>query len=178
MFGTDHEAPRYGKRFLGLLLLASLQCAQAQAPPSSGRAQEAGESSLPRSKILQQKLSEERDWTFYHSIAEMPDEMRAVLFRVAGTDVVGPGESFNDGDIHRYPSNAQHLFTAVSDELGVVVWYGGGFGGALLYAALYDRAVHDVCRFEFRPGRAPTIVMLTKLAGELREARNAGCGPV
>ena len=128
----------------------------AQAPPSSGRAQGplAGESSLPRSKILQQKLGEERDWTFYHSIAEMPDEMRAVLFRVAGADVVGPGESFNDGDIHRYTSNAQHLFTAVSDGLGVVVWYGGGFGGAL-YAALYDRAVLDVCRFEFRPGRAP-----------------------
>ena len=82
--------------------------------PASGRW-------VPRSMILQQRFREAEDWTFYHSIDELPPDMRALLSRVAGPNVVGPGESLNTTDILTHRGSTQHLYTAVTDEIGVIV---------------------------------------------------------
>ena len=51
--------------------------------------------------------------------------MRTVLSRAGGSNVVGPGEPMDITDVASYPDRLQHSYTAVTTELGVIVWYTG-----------------------------------------------------
>jgi hypothetical protein len=101
---------------------------------------------------LEQRLRESKDWTFHHSIDDLPSDMRSVLFCIAGREVVNLGESFNLTDELDHASSTQHLYTAVTDDLGVIVWYSGGLFLETL-VVLYDRKVRDAARYSIgKPG--------------------------
>jgi hypothetical protein len=90
------------------------------------------------------------DWSFYHRIVDIPETMRDVLFKVASRSIVETGESFDAGDIRLYGRNAQHLLTASSGDLWVMVWYAGSFNGPTLHALVYDEAAGDGYEYDFR----------------------------
>lgn len=155
--------------FLASTLAAAAFCTSAQQnlPPvfvrQSGAATEGSKS---RSLILEQQFREKRDWTFYHATRDLPDDIRAVLFAVAGRAVVGPGENFNTSDEMIYPGSTQHLFTAASRDLAVVAWYSGGLIALRGRVLLYDRGAGDALRYdlESRALAAITIDVLPEYA--------------
>jgi hypothetical protein len=105
---------------------------------------------------LEKRFFSTDEWTFFHSIGSLPDDMRNVLNRAAGSDAVGPGEAMDLTDVHYHPGRVQHLYTAVTDTLGVVVWYEPGpFFSAR--GVLYDRRDHYACRYKF--GRQRSVVV-------------------
>ena len=114
-----------------------------------------------RGRELEKEFQEYREsagWTFYHSIDSLPPDLHAILLCIAGTAVVDPGESFNTGDVLYYPSSDQHLYTAVRDNLSVIVWLSGGFNGVQSSVLLYDRQVRDAVRYFL--GRAGPVFRL------------------
>lgn len=142
-------APAF-RRWLLCALLMAAHGVYAQPPTSpvgQGRPPPDAAANVPRFMALEERLSKEHTWTFYHTIRDVPADLRDLLFRVAGKAVVGPGEEYNDGDILSVPSSTQHQFTAASSNLVVIVWYSGGFSGPELHVLLYDPAVHDGCRY-------------------------------
>jgi hypothetical protein len=107
--------------------------------------------SIPRNIQLERRFLESRaEWVFYHRVADVPQTMREVLFKATSRSIVDTGKSFDIGDVLSYGSSHQHLFSASSGDLWVMVWYAGSFSGATLHALLYDDAVGDGYEYDFR----------------------------
>jgi len=148
--------------------------AQPQQPPVRGAAETDQQGTyIPRSVTLERRFFDSTEWVFYHSLKELPPDLRELLFRVAGSSVVGPGESFNTGDVRSYRSNAQHLYTAVTADLVVIVWYAGGFSGPVAHALLYDRMERDACRYRF-PSNLGVMSLEPTLKGLIRDKQVPG----
>jgi hypothetical protein len=119
-------------------------------PPGVLRTEPAGqEQALPRGATLERRFVETEDWVFYHEVADIPDDLRTVLFKITGPSIVDAGESFDDGDVIVYRRAMQHLFTAQGADIAVFVWYAGSFSGPRLHALVYDSTARDGCRYDF-----------------------------
>jgi hypothetical protein len=90
---------------------------------------------------------------------------------MAGPVVVGPGESFNTGDVKSFPADSQHLYTAVAGNQAVIVWYTGTITGLKLHVVLYDRTVKDAVRYDFM-NDALAAVPVGSLTGLLLNKNN------
>ena len=135
-----------------LVIAAGSLAAQPETPPFGPARGGSKQSEQPRwlqaAQSLERRFFETDAWTFYYDIRDLPSDMQALLSRVAGTNVVGPGEEFYAGDIVERPQGrTQHLYTAVTDEIGVIVWYSGGWA-LVARAVLYDRNTGDACRYD------------------------------
>lgn len=128
--------------------------------------------STPRSVVLEQAFVEATEWTFHHSVEQLPTDVEEVLFRITGPNVVGPGESFNTGDVRSYRSSAQHIYTATTTNLAAIVWYGASFSGVRLNAILYDRSLRDGCRYQF-PGTIPVPPLEPALKNLIMEKQSS-----
>ena len=111
---------------------------------------------LGRMVSLERRFLASDDWNFYHAIDDLPADMLAVLFSVAGRNVVGPGEAFNRTDVHVHPGNTQHLYSAATGELGVVLWYSGGWTEGV-HVVIYDRIERDAVRYDLGIATGPVL---------------------
>jgi hypothetical protein len=104
-----------------------------------------------QSQDLEARFLANEEWTFYHRVSDVPDQMRQVLFKLASPAIVDTGESFDAGDSVHFGSSSQHLFSAFSknNDIGVMVWYSGGFNGLVLRALIYAPAVGDGFEYGF-----------------------------
>ncbi len=107
-------------------------------------------------------MAAESSWKFFHSLDSLPTDMMNVLHRTAGPNVVGPGEPINETDIVDHPGRVQHLYTAVTDNLGVIVWYDTG-PFTVTRAVLYDRELGDACRYNFGKQTSPVVPLSSVL---------------
>jgi hypothetical protein len=100
---------------------------------------------------LEARFLASEEWTFYHRVGDLPDQMRQALFKLASPAIVDTGESFDSGDIVHFGSSSQHLFSASSknNEIEVMVWYSGGFNGLVLRALIFAPAVGDGLEYGF-----------------------------
>jgi hypothetical protein len=128
---------------------------------------------MPRGVSLEHRFFEATDWVFYQSISELPPDLRAILFLVAGPSVVGAGASFNTGDTLEYPSSSQHQYTAVAGDLVVLVWYTASFSGPMLRAILHDRTADDACRYGWSATAGPVPPTLTRLLAFIKAKESA-----
>ena len=121
-------------------------------------------------------VAKEESWTFFHDVDTLPADMRLVLNRAAGADVVGPGEAIDESDIINYVGRVQHLYTAVTNELGVIVWYTTG-PAIEARAVLYDRELHDACRYNFGRQNHPVVPLGSVLRSwiQTRGLQAGGC---
>ena len=107
--------------------------------------------------------------------SDLPLDMRTVLARAGGSDVVGPGEPMDVTDLASYPDRLQHSYTAVTPELGVIVWYTGG-APVFAHAVLYDRNVRAACRYRLgRMGPVLPIALRSNLIQTRVGSRHGGC---
>jgi hypothetical protein len=168
-------------RLVTVLLAGAVGLAGAQpgAPPF-GRSESAPESRalperLQRALDLEQRFFSTEKWTFYHAVSDLPPDMRIVLSRAAGSDVVGPGEPIDIMDVVSYPRRVQHLYTAVTTEVGVIVWYTGG-GETWAHAVIYDRNARAACRYKLGPaGPVLPIGLLANLIRTRFGLTQGGC---
>jgi hypothetical protein len=157
-------------RFVLFAGLAAFACAASAqlVTPRLATPEDLKGAAISRSMIIQQQAAEARDWVFYHSVQDLPPNVRTLLLHVASNPVVGPGEPFNDGDVIVYPASSQFHFAAVADNTTAIVWYSGSFNGAVLHVLIYDKAVRDACRYDLPPKSFPGPIQWTRLLNSIR----------
>lgn len=179
---NSHRSRRgLGLPFLGYMVVVlwlAVGAAGAQSPPDpferrSDSSEEPEPSETPRRVSLKERFLETEGWTFYHAIDRIPGDMRKVLNRVAGSDVVGPGEPIDTTDIAQHPFRTQHLYTAMTNELGVIVWFSGG-GSMRGHAVIYDRKVGDACRYNLGTELPPVLPLRGLLRWKIHTPGDAG----
>lgn len=154
---SEHKLIRVRARvFAALLVVAgvpSLVYGQNDQVPRRGEPSDApfGAQSVPRNVQLERRFLESAaEWVFYHRVVDIPETMRDVLFKATSRSIVDTGKSFDPGDVGLYGSSHQHLFTASSGDLWVMVWYAGSFSGPVLQALVYDGAAGDGYEYSFQ----------------------------
>ncbi len=178
---TRSVAPSLMASFLAIL--AGDVAAQSESPPfgpapvPSGSEQLAQAVWVQRAQTLERQFFATDAWTFYHDIRDLPPDMRDLLERVAGAKVVGPGEELDLTHVVRQPPRrTQHLYTAVTEEIGVIVWYSSGFALSA-HAVLYDRTMGDGCRYDLGEKAGPVLPIKPALRAliQARGFRQGGC---
>ena len=107
-----------------------------------GSEQEVGRRAGYRPVEIEDRFFKTEDWTFYHSVEDLAVDLRRAVQRTLGPDVVGPGAPLDVSDVVLYPGRVQLFYTAVTADLGVVVWHTAG-AEITLHVLIYDRGAHD-----------------------------------
>lgn len=159
-----------------LLGSAALVFAQPREPVFGPAGPRGSETSEPRPFQMERRFFESKNWTFFHAIRDLPPDMKLLLRRVAGSNVVGPGEPLDLTDVERFPNRVQHSYTAVTEDLGVIVWYSSG-PFIIVHAALYDRKVGDACVYDFGRAKSPVFPLESRLSAGIQfyGAQKGGC---
>lgn len=174
---------RAAPSLVALVILAGDVEAQAEGPPfgpapvPSGSEQPGQVLWVQRAQALERQFFATDAWTFYHDIRDLPSDMRDLLARVAGANVVGPGEELDLTHVVRQPPRrTQHLYTAVTEEIGVIVWYSSGFDLSA-HAVLYHRNTGDGCRYNLGAKAGPVLPIKPVLRAliQARGLSHGGC---
>ena len=124
-----------------------------------------------RSLAIETLIVKPADFSLHHDLAFMPENLAAIVRKLAGSNVAPLGAQIATSDLERDLPHSQFIYAARSDQLAVVVFYRNfGISGARLIVALVDTTELDRCEFVLSAGSL--IPSIEEIRSNLRDRQN------
>jgi len=97
---------------------------------------------IPQIGELEREFAQAERFEFLRTISDIPEDARRFLLEIFPLDSVAElGEYVELGDMRSIEEapTVQHVYSAISEDLFVFLFYGGGVGGPYLAAIVFSR---------------------------------------